>query len=299
LTDPVRARVCLAVLAAAACGQDSTGGAAPASVAFENHRRVEITGLVGSAMEPFISCDGRYLFFNNRNEPSTETDLFLAERSGDGTFRLLGPLAGANQPPPALDAVASLDVRGRLFFVSTRSYDATLSTLYTGSFQDGRVEGVQLVPGNVSRRVRGWLTMDAEVSRDGNLLYFASARFTGGAIPEESDLEVARRADDTFTVSEESRRLVANLNTRALEYAPATSADNLEILFTRLEGTAALILRSARADASLPFAAPTPVDGFTGFVEAPSLTCDGNTLYYHRRDGGEFSIFRAERVGRR
>jgi hypothetical protein len=284
------------VAALAGCGQHRDAPAAQPSVAFVNSRPVEIGGYAGSAMEPFISCDGRYLFFNNRNEPSEQTDLLFAERSADGTFRFLGPLAGANEPPPVLDAVPSLDVRGELFFVSTRSYETSLATLYRGDFRDGRVEGVRLVPGNISRGQRGWLTMDAEIGRDGERLYFASARFSGRAIPDESDLAVARRNADAFIVAEDSERLLRSLNTSALEYAPSTSADGLEIFFTRLDGATPVILRSARADASAAFGAPTRVGGIDGFAEAPSLTCDGNAIYYHRRDGDVFRIHRAERA---
>jgi hypothetical protein len=68
-----------ALLLAAAiggCGPSAAGSAPPAE--FRNARRVVISGYEGSAMEPYISCDGRYLFFNNRNEPAEQTDLQLA-----------------------------------------------------------------------------------------------------------------------------------------------------------------------------------------------------------------------------
>ena len=281
---------------AGGCGE-SAGGAARAPVtAFRDVRRIDISGHTGSAMEPYISCDGRYLFFNNRNAPAEQTDLFFAESEGGDRFRFLGPVPGANAPPPFLDGVPSLDVRGELFFVSLRSYETSLATLYQGDFRDGRLESVRLVPGNVSRRQRGWLTMDAEISRDGGVLYFADARFSGAPIPDESDLAVAWRVGETFTVDDASRRLVAALNTTALEYAPATSADGLEIFFTRLRGTTATILRAARARDADPFGEAAPVAGVDGFVEAPSLTCDGRSLYFHRLDGSEFAIYRAERV---
>jgi hypothetical protein len=285
-----------ALAAAVACGQERSAPAREPPARFQNARRVDIAGYPGSAMEPYISCDGRYLLFNNRNDPAEQTDLFAAERAADGGFRLLGPLTGANAPPPALDGVPSLDARGELFFISTRSYESTLSTLYSGSFDGGRVTSVALVPGNVSRRQRGWLTMDAEISRDGNLLYFASALFTGGQVPVQSDLAVARRTPEGFTVTDDSARLLAGVNTpSALEYAPATSADGRELFFTRLTGLSATILRSMRADAAAAFGPAVPVAGISGFVEAPSVTCDGAALFFHRRDGDEFSIYRAER----
>ena len=38
-------------------------------------------------MEPFVTKDGRFLIFNNRNEPPERTDLFYAERINDLTDR--------------------------------------------------------------------------------------------------------------------------------------------------------------------------------------------------------------------
>lgn len=225
------------------CGNGAAAPPGTPAAEFRNHRRVQITGYEGSAMEPYISCDGRFLFF-----------------------------------------------------ISTRSYDTTLSTLYAGDLRDGRVTSVRLVAGNMAVGQRGWLTMDAEISRDGSLLYFANARFTGGTVPVEADLSVARRVQGAFSVLDDSRAILANLNSRALEYAPATSADGLEIFFTRLEGSSPVILRSSRSDTAAPFGAAYPVTGITGFVEAPALTCDGSVLYYHRLEGSEFAVFRAERA---
>jgi hypothetical protein len=107
---------------------------------------------------------------------------------------------------------------------------------------------------------------------------------------------VARRTASGFEVSDGTSALVAGLNTRALEYAPATSADGREIFFTRLEGSSAVILRSSREEASAPFGPPTPLAGVTGFAEAATVTCDGASVYYHRREGGEFAIYRADRA---
>ena len=47
-------------------------------------------------MEPFLSRNGQTLLFNNRNDPSVNTDLHLATRVDSLTFRSLGRLASAN-----------------------------------------------------------------------------------------------------------------------------------------------------------------------------------------------------------
>ena len=38
-------------------------------------------------MEQFVSRDGRYLVFNDRNDPGLNTELHYAERIDDLTFR--------------------------------------------------------------------------------------------------------------------------------------------------------------------------------------------------------------------
>lgn len=175
----------------------------PSSAPFGSPRTVTIQGFEGSAMEPFISCDGRTLLFNN--------------------------------------------------------------------------------------------SMDAEVDRGGDLLYFANARFSGSMVPVESDIGVARRSGDAFLVTAGSAELMREVNTVALEYAPSTSADGLELFFTRSDGIGATILRSARADTASPFGSPALVGGISGFVEAPSLSCDGRSLYYHARVGGKLAVLRVVR----
>jgi hypothetical protein len=52
--------------------------------------RVTIRGYKGEAMEPFITRDGRYLFFNNLNDPAVNTNLYYAERVDDLTFEFRG-----------------------------------------------------------------------------------------------------------------------------------------------------------------------------------------------------------------
>src|SRR5471032_1721771 len=72
--------------------------APPPCTAFANPSDVAITGYTGDAMEPFISRDGQYLFFNNRNDPAINTDIYCAARVDDQTFTFLGPVAGVNSP---------------------------------------------------------------------------------------------------------------------------------------------------------------------------------------------------------
>ena len=133
MTGRVIALALLAVLGA--CGAQKSVPPPPEYHGFGAEQRVAIRGYAGDAMEPFITRDGRYLFFNNRNDPRIDTNLHYAERVDDLTFDYRGELQGANSP--VLDAVPSMDRDGNLYFISTRSYAQTLSTLYRGRFRAG------------------------------------------------------------------------------------------------------------------------------------------------------------------
>ena len=47
-----------------------------------------------------------------------------------------------------------------------------------------------------------------------------------------------------------------------------------------------------------PFEEPERITAITGFAEAPSLSPDEKSLYYHERENGHFVIYRVTRVTR-
>jgi hypothetical protein len=63
--------------------------------AFAAPERVTIRGYDGDAMEPFVTRDARYLLFNNRNDPRTDTNVHFAERVDDLTFIYRGASRGS------------------------------------------------------------------------------------------------------------------------------------------------------------------------------------------------------------
>lgn len=292
---------CIAPLACvlAACGGGGSGGQAhnppPAFGEFTNPQRVTIVGYGNGdhAMEPFITRDGRHLFFNNSNDPATNTNLHWAERVDDLTFQYRGEIAGVNST--ALDAVASMDAAGVFYFVSTRSYAQDASTIYRGNFANGTVTGIELVPG-ISRATPGLVNFDAEISPDGNTLYFVDGQFNGGSVPTAADILIATKQGSAFTRVADGAAIMQQVNTAgALEYAPAISASGLELFFTRLEGTNAAIYTATRASTSTAFGAPHRITAITGFAEAPTLSTDGKSLYYHLNDNGTFVVYRVAR----
>lgn len=285
------------LLALTACRDaGSTGTAAPESersyTAFGHPERILIRGYGGQAMEPFISRDGRHLFFNNSNAPGVNTNLHYAERITDVTFAYKGEAGGANSE--ALDAVPTMDRANNFYFVSTRSYRETLATIYRGRFTDGVVTGIEMVAG-ISQQRLGAVNFDVEVSADGNTLYFADGTFSGKPVPEKADIALARRDGDGFQRSPDGGQLLKNVNTGALEYAACISTDELEMFFTRLTGGGPAIYRSARKTVAMPFDPPERVVAIEGFAEAPTLSPDGRSLYYHQKAGEQFVVYRVTR----
>src|SRR5262245_51995667 len=93
--------------------------------AFGVPERITIRGYGGHAMEPFITRDGRYLFFNNSNDPSVNTNLHYAERINDLTFEYKGEVAGVNTR--ALEGMPTKDNNAVQSFFSRTRYKHTLS----------------------------------------------------------------------------------------------------------------------------------------------------------------------------
>ena len=262
--------------------------------AFGAPQRVDIRGYDGHAMEPFISRDGRHLFFNNLNDPTVNTNLHYAVRVNDTSFEYKGVIAGANSA--ALDGVATADRDNTFFFVSTRSYGETFSTIYRGRFANGAVTGISLVPG-ISKRQAPHVMFDVEVSADGGTLYFADGVFSGGALPKAADIAIAVRQGAEFRRLNRSAELLRSVNTSALEYAPCISADGRELFFTRFAGErqGPRVYRAVRARPDAPFGEPEVVAAIRGFVEAPTFSPDERALYYHRKEGDRFVLFRVAR----
>lgn len=288
------------IFALAGCGGASgaNGAGAPAAyTAFSAPIAVTITGYTADAMEPFISKDGQFLFFNDRNDPSVDTNLYFASRVDDQTFTFRGAVAGANST--SLDAVASLDSLGNFYFVSTRSYATTLATVYSGTWSAaGGVANVAAL-GGVSKQQGGSVNFDAEISADGQTLWFDDGRYSPFGVLQAASIAVASRQGAAFVRQGNGTTLLASVNSNGLNYAPSISVDGLELFFTRIDstmpGAAPAIYRSTRADIGSAFGPAALVAAASGFVEAPSLSADGHLLYFHKLVNGSFVIYMLRR----
>lgn len=292
-----------AVLATAlsACGGSGVD-ATPASsllapspsafAAFTRPERVTLLGYTDDAMEPFVSPDGRYIFFNNSNASDNNTNLRYAERVDDLTFQYRGPIRGANSG--ALDGVPSMDRNGRLYFISLRTAAATQASVYRGQFAAGALTGVELVQGIAPTRI-ATLDFDASISPDGNQLYVAEGVFVFLSVPLAANIVIFERQGTGFVRAVNSDEITQQLNSGNVAYAPTVSQSGLEIFFNRVDGGSPFIYTASRAASTLPFGAPQRVASIQGLAEGPTLSPDEKSLYYHRLEGAQYVLYRVTR----
>ena len=269
---------------------------------------VTITGLSFDAMEPFLSSNGTYLFFNNLND-GINTKLYYATRVNDSTFNYEGELIGTNQTTtPHLDAVADMDSNGNFYWTSTRNYPTELNNLFHGTFNSGNVNDIQRVDGDFNMNMPGWLVMDHGISLDGQFLYFNNARFDDANClgPCETTLGIAEKVNaTTFNTLSNSSSILQNINdSNYIYYAPCISSDNLELYYTRyLKGditanTTFEICVAIRTNSTTEFSTPKVLfsETIANLIEAPTLTVDKNIMYYHQKTSNSHKIVMRNRT---
>lgn len=166
---------------------------------FGSEKPVTITGLSFDAMEPFLSSDGNYMFFNSLND-GINTGLYYATRVNDTTFTYVGEVGGVNYTAPHLDAVASIDSTNNFYWITTHNYPGTFDNLCHGSCTAGTVTDTGRVHGNFNIYTPGWLIMDAGINYSGNLLYYCNAYFNNCNIPCWATIGVASKGNDSTQI---------------------------------------------------------------------------------------------------
>ncbi len=285
--------VSLMALLLSACKHDNNSVGQVPAIEFGQPVKVEMIGYTGNIMEPFLSRDGNTLLFNNLNSAPENTNLHWATKINDSTFRYNGEMAGVNTTD--LEGVPTLDNAGNLYFVSTRDYANTLSTLYQCSFSNGTATNIQLVNG-VSRLQPGLVNFDVEVSPDGQWLYFVDGQFDQTVNLQAADLVIAKKNGPAFQRLANSSEIMKSINTAALEYAVCISVNQLELYFSRVQipftaSSSPEIFVCIRQNINEPFGNPVKIQSITGFAEAATIAPDQKTLYYHKKENGSFVLY--------
>ena len=298
-----KAILTLLIISIISCSKENNDISEPISYpSFGPEIDVSINGLTFDAMEPFISPDGNYLFFNNIND-GVDTKLFYATKINDSTFTSVAELTGTTQTAEYhLDAVADMDSNGNFYWTSTRDYPAELDNLFYGIFNSGEVRDIERVRGDFNMNIPGWLIMDHGISLDGQFLYFSNARFDDQNCvgPCETQLGIAQKVNaNTFNTLPNSTTILQNINDDDyVYYAPCISSDNLELYYTRyLKGpiTASTVFEicvAVRNNAVDSFSTPKVLfsETISDLIEASTLTTDKNIIYYHKKIPGSHKI---------
>ncbi len=302
-------RITLATLFIISCSSNDNDTAESITYpSFNSEIEVTINGLSFDAMEPFVSPNGNYLFFNNLND-GINTKLYYATKINDSTFNYVGEITGTNQvTTPHLDAVADMDINGNFYWTSTRNYPNELNNLFHGTFSAGNVIDIERVQGDFNMNIPGWLVMDHGISLDGQFLYFNNARFddTNCLGPCETVLGIAQKNNDsTFSTLPNSTSILQNINdANYIYYAPCVSSDNLELYYTRYikepitSSTVFEICVAVRSNSTSNFSVPKVLfsETISNLIEAPTLTVDKNIIYYHRKTSGSHKIIMRYRI---
>ncbi len=271
---------------------------------FTNERMVTIVGYGNDAMEPFISKDDRYLFFNNLRGPNNK-DIFYAEKINDTTFEFKGEVQGVNTP--YVDGNPTMDAQNIFYFISTRDLDIGNKTIFSGSFSDGKVTGLHPIEGSINIPEPYRINMGVEISKDGNTLYTSNAKFNiGENFPHKGNIRFALKNENAFNIPGNEADIMVNINNdNAIQYAGEISSDGLELFYSQVTLSDPPVFELLYAKRELPggiFNKPVAIakpfeSNSHAIVEAPSLSDDGRRLYYHKMDKerGIYSIFMLSR----
>ena len=268
---------------------------------WKNPQRIEVIGYDRDAMEIGVSPDETMLFWNDKQAGGNK-DLHWATRIDDLTYQYEGEIQNVNTF--TVDASPVMDSSGKLYYTSTFNHDALNNNdiyeiMFVADFENGKVIDPQPLTGNIYVEKKNWFSIDTAVSPDGDTIYFSQG-FFGGRFPTPFNIMVAERiSGNEYKIKE---GILDNINTNNLEYAPSISIDGLELFFTRLPLVGDFpdidnfgIYVAKRSTSSEAFGIPDRIDAITGEVEAPQITDGGKSLYYHKKDGGKFRIYKVTR----
>ena len=266
---------------------------------FKNEQQVSIQGYKDHIMEPFITRDGTFLFFNNSSRNGNNMNIHYCRRLDDIKFEYIGELAGVNTGE--LEGVPTMDAYGNFFFTTMRSYLQDFHSIYGGKFSDNRIQNASRIDEHLTLNTLGWIIFDSEISHDGQFLYYALGRFAGENYPREANIFLASKTNHGFRRMPESNSILVAVNSDLLEYAPAISTSGLELFFTRADLTSEVpdvtIWHTSRNSLNASFESPSKIEAITGMLtEGPSISNDGTNLYYHKWDGNQFKLYMVSRT---
>jgi hypothetical protein len=284
---------------------------------FENPQAIDIHGLPPGASgskisteEPFVSRDGRFLFFNTGKHENNK-DLHFAKWMRT-QWAYCGQIGSHVNNAKDVQGNPTMDSGYNFFYIDSGT--ETMVRMARFSPDTGELTSIREFMGVPKRKVRLIAqkvsgNMGVEVSADGSVVYFSRATWDlnglalGGVL--ESDILFTTKRGGTYVYDDlEVKHIMRHINTSDLEYAASISSDGLELFFTRLAladltsgSIRSTIMRSTRASLSEAFSKPVQIEaiGSSDFVEGPTISSNDKDLYYHKREGNKFRLYKVTR----
>lgn len=259
----------------------------------------QLTALAGTGddRDPWISADGRRLYFSRNPGQQGGRDIYLATRASTAVdFTTVSAVVNLDTSDDESRAALSGDEKLVVFsgdHTSTGNFQLFASRRGdpTRSFPSPSNPDQALV---ASINTSGDNYFDPFLSTDGLRLYFAP--LLAGS-PQQIRLATRTALDKNFGASAP----VAALNSGSADADPALSLDERVIVFSSLRPAGAglgatNLWYSTRPSATADFAAPKLIPSVNSDQSDgdPVLSADGCELYFaSRRAGSEFHLFRA------
>ena len=288
---------------------------------FTNPQLVKIYGLPEGAEktcisteEPFISRDGRFLFFNTGKNENNK-DLHYAECVNNKWIYRDSMKPNINDSKE-VQATPTMDKNYNFLYLDT----AINSMIRIAKFSpnNGKLHSLRDVDGIPTKKVEFMNqkfigNMGVEISSDGRYMFFSQATwklkmsingFTIGKLLSSNILFSRKKGNKYIYNKAETKHIMMHINTQNLEYAASISSDGLELFFTRFllsdYNTGKIrsrIMHSTRTTLSSPFSEPEMIEtiGSSDFVEGSAISADGKELYYHKLVGKKFRIYKVTR----
>jgi hypothetical protein len=239
---------------------------------------------------PFLSFDGRTLYFSRQDGPGWDyTRIYQATRQDStGPFTAVDELSALVYSGGHVDYPWVSPDNLRMYYYTQDSRDWKFRLIFTerASTSDLWLPGLEVIELNALGDV-----FNPSLTPDELTIFFGGDRLAGGL--GGYDLWMATRPDTHSPFGNVTN--LTELNSTAWDFHPAISPDALTIYFGSRRNGISQLFTATRESVAEPFGSPERLRFFDlpgNALEYPSPSSDGNALYFTRSiNGGQFDIY--------
>lgn len=184
------------------------------------------SGTAFSDYDPFVSSDGRHIFFSSNRPTSSaakrDFDIWVSDKTASGWSapRNLGPVINSSSD----DAYPTVTADGTIYFTAVRDGGRGRGDIYRSRL----INGEYTVPENAGDSINSTFTDgDPYISPDENTLIFVSYGRPDGL--GDGDIYVSHRSNGGWSKAVNAG---TGVNSSALDFCPIVSPDGKRFFFT-------------------------------------------------------------------